>query len=152
MNNLYQVLDELRDYLITSEFTNMVTFGDISDVDLQKLTNFPLVHIILEDVVIEENYMDFSLNIIACDIIDSSKELPPSDSFLGNDNLQDILNAQLSVITNAVNYFRRNDYSQSNFITLTESVRATPFLDRFENILAGWEASVSLRSVMQDKC
>lgn len=152
MDNLYQILDELREFAIQSDFTNKVTFGDISDVDLKKTTNFPLVHIILNEVVIDENFIDFSLDIIACDILDQSKEDKPTDSFLGNDNLQDILNAQLKVITDVTNFFRRNDFANSRFVTLEDTVRATPFLDRFENILAGWESTITLKSAMQDRC
>ena len=33
-----------------------------------------------------------------------------------------------------------------------ETVTATPFLDKFENQMAGWESSITLRSAMQDKC
>lgn len=151
MNNLYQVLDELRENLLLSDFTNEVTFGEISDVDLKKLTNFPLVHLVVSSATIQENAIDFELNIIACDIVDKSKE-SPEDSFLGNDNLQDILATQLKVITDITNFFRRNDFSASRYITLDGDVSANPFLERFENQLAGWEATITLRSVMQDQC
>ena len=151
MNNLYQILDNLRAFLLLNDFTNMVTFGEVSDVDLNKLTNFPLVHITIDRVTIEENYTDFSLSVIACDIVDVSKELP-SDVFLGNNNVQDILNSQLNVITSVSNYFRRGDLRDNDFIIVNEAVTATPFLDRFENQLAGWESDIILRSAMQDKC
>jgi len=151
MNNLYQILDELRSFLLLSDFTNMVTFGEISAVDLQKTTNFSLVHISIDSVDVEENFIDFNLTLVACDIVDVSKD-ETVDIFLGNNNLQDILNAQLSVITTASNYFRRADLVTNNFIMITDVVSATPFLDNLENQLAGWEASVTLRSAMQDKC
>jgi len=150
MNNLYKILDELRTFLLLSDFTNTVTFGEISDVDLDKLTNFPLVHLVIREAIIDENTINFTIDVIAADIVDVSKELP-EDKFLGNDNLQDILNAQLKVITDATNFFRRNDYKAKG-ITITDTVRATPFLERFSNQLAGWEASISLKTVMQDKC
>lgn len=151
MNNLYEVLDELRAFLLTSQFTNTVTFGEVTDVDLEKLTNFPLVHINIEDVTINERFIDFNLNLVACDIVDVNKEYP-DDKFLGNTNLQDILNAQLKVITDAYNFFKHGDLIDNKFVMMTETISATPFLDKFENQLAGWEASVVLRSAMQDKC
>ena len=150
MNNFYKILDQLREFLLLSDFTNTVTFGEISDVDLDKLTNFPLVHLVIREAVIDENTIEFVLDVIAADIVDVSKELP-EDKFLGNNNLQDILNTQLKVITDATNFFRRNDYYSSG-ITITDTVRATPFLERFNNQLAGWEASMPLKTLMQDKC
>lgn len=151
MNNLYQVLDELRQFLLLSDFTNTVSFGEVTEVDLAKKTNFPLVHLTIQDVTIDEMYIDFRLNMIACDIVDVSKE-DASDIFLGNDNVQDILNAQLKVITDAFNFFNRGDLRENKFVMVGESVNATPFLDRLENQLAGWEATITLRSAMQDKC
>jgi hypothetical protein len=151
MNNLYQILDELRTLLLLSDFTNTVTFGEVSELDLNKLTNFPLVHLNIDNVTIDDLYIDFTLNLIACDVVDVSKE-EKADMFLGNDNVQDILNAQLNVITDASNFFRNGDLRTNKFIMTNGSVTATPFLDKFENQLAGWEASITLRSAMQDKC
>ena len=152
MNNLYQVLDGLREFLILSDFTNTVTFGEFSDVDLDKKTNFPLVHMVIRDAIIEESYIEFNIDMMACDIVDVSKEDYPDDRFLGNTNLQDILATQLKVITDAVNFFRRNDLVDNNYITLVDSIQATPFLERFENQLAGWETTITLRSILQSTC
>ena len=151
MNNLYQILDELRTLLLLSDFTNTVTFGEVSDVDLNKLTNFPLVHLNVDNVTIDDLHIDFTLNMIACDVVDISKE-EVSDLFLGNNNVQDILSTQLKVITYASNFFRNGDLRTNNFVMTNGTVTATPFLDKFENQLAGWEASITLRSAMQDKC
>ena len=74
MNNLYQVLDELREFMLLSDFTNTVTFGEVSGADLAKKTNFPLAHLNIDSVSIDENYIDFTLNVIACDIVDVNKE------------------------------------------------------------------------------
>ena len=150
MNNFYAILDELREYLILSSFTNKVTFGEVEQVDLDKKTNFPLVHLNIEDALIDENYIDFTVNIIAADILDISKE-QVADQFLGSNNLQDVLNSQLKVLTDVNNFFRRNDYRESG-ITIVDSSRVTPFLDKFNNELAGWEGTITLRSLMQDKC
>ena len=151
MNNLYQILDDLRELLLASPFTNEVTFGQIDEVDLNKKTNFPLVHLNIEDVVINETTIDFNLNLIACDILDVNKEIA-ADKFLGNNNMQDILNTQLSVVTDVSNFFRRGDLRDNNFMFTEESVLATPFLDDYENQLAGWESTITIRTRMQDKC
>ena len=133
MNNFYKILDELREYLILSSFTNKVTFGEVEQVDLDKKTNFPLVHLNIEDALIDENYIDFTVNIIAADILDISKE-QVADQFLGSNNLQDVLNSQLKVLTDVNNFFRRNDYRESG-ITIVDSSRVTPFLDKFRWVI-----------------
>ena len=59
------------------------------------------------------------------------------------DNLQDIWNTQLQVCNRLVEQLRRGTAFSSNF-QLTDSVNATPFQDRFENLLAGWAIDIAI--------
>ena len=52
--NFYELIDLLKQLIEENSFTNKITFGDISDIDLNKDTNLPLLHIMLEAPVIEE--------------------------------------------------------------------------------------------------
>jgi hypothetical protein len=47
MTPYFNVIDTLTTALKAEPFTNTVTFGDLDDVDLKKLTIFPLAHIIV---------------------------------------------------------------------------------------------------------
>ena len=47
MTGFYKLLDTLKAELISSPFVNTVTYGDISDVDLNKQNIFPLSHFIV---------------------------------------------------------------------------------------------------------
>ena len=142
MNNFYNLIDTIKQLLSTSEFNNKVTFGDITDVDLGKLTSFPLIHMIIDEATIEERTIDFTLRIVAADVMDVNKDYLADNEYYGNNNMQDILNTQLSVITRLINQLRRLDLVDNNYLRVEGGVTATPFLDRFENELAGWEATV----------
>lgn len=142
MNNFYNLIDTIKQLLSTSEFNNKVTFGDITDVDLGKLTNFPLIHMIIDEATINERTIDFTLRIVAADVMDVNKDYLADNEYYGNNNMQDILNTQLSVITRLINQLRRLDLVDNNYLRVDGGVTATPFLDRFENELAGWEATV----------
>ena len=142
MNNFYNLIDTIKQLLSSSEFNNKVTFGDITEVDLGKLTNFPLVHMIIDEAVINERTIDYTLRIIAADIVDLLKEDVPNNDYYGNNNMQDILNTQMSVLTRLINQLRRLDLVDNNYLRVEGGVTATPFLDRFENELAGWEATM----------
>ena len=108
MNNFYNLIDTIKQLLSSSEFNNKVTFGDITEVDLGKLTNFPLVHMIIDEAVINERTIDYTLRIIAADIVDLiKKDLVSDDEYYGNNNMQDILNTQMSVLTRLINQIRR---------------------------------------------
>ena len=142
MNNFYNLIDTIKQLLSSSEFNNKVTFGDITEVDLGKLTNFPLVHMIIDEAVINERTIDYTLRIIAADIVDLLKEDIPNNDYYGNNNMQDILNTQMGVLTRLINQLRRLDLVDNNYLRVEGGVTATPFLDRFENELAGWEATM----------
>lgn len=60
--------------------------------------------------------------------------------------MQDILNTQFFVLNKLVAQLKRLDLTSSNFLRIQDSVSATPFRDRFENELAGWETELTIVS------
>jgi len=46
----YVITDLIENLLIADEYINTVTYGDISDVDLNKQTIFPLGHLIVNNI------------------------------------------------------------------------------------------------------
>jgi hypothetical protein len=147
MNNFYNLIDTIKSTVEASPFNNKVTFGDITDIDTNKLSAFPLSHIIVDSVDINDRTLDFTVTVVCMDVVDVNKNEGFDDDFYGNDNVQDILNTQLSVITTLIGLLKRLDLNNTNFLRVTQAVNATPFLDRFENELAGWEASMVISTV-----
>lgn len=143
--NFYELIDLLKELIEENSFTNKITFGDISDVDLNKDTTFPLLHIMLEEAVIQEKTIDYRLNIIAADVVDIIDQDLGVEDFYGNDNTQDILNTQLTVVTELINALRKLDLVANNYSRIEDAATATPFRDRFENEIAGWETSITLK-------
>lgn len=136
MVGFYSVIDNLKTELIASPFVNTVTEGSIFEVDLNKQTIFPLSHIMVNNVNIEQNVMRFNISVIAMDIVDISKS-ETTDVFKGNDNEQDVLNAQLAVCQRLAASLFNGDLSDTNY-QLDGVPSCEPFTERFENLLAGW--------------
>jgi len=143
MRQVYTVLDKLKTKLRENGITNTVTFGDILEVDLDKTTIYPLSHISLGDVVFSSNIITATIQVFCLDIVDKTKELTDEDLFYGNDNLQDVLNTQLQVVNDIQQELRRGSLFDNN-LQLTTDITASPFLDNFENQLAGWAATISI--------
>lgn len=143
MRQVYTVLDKLKTKLRENGITNTVTFGDILEVDLDKTTIYPLSHISLGDVVFSSNIITATIQVFCLDIVDKTKELTDEDLFYGNDNLQDVLNTQLQVVNDIQQELRRGSLFNDN-LQLTTDITASPFLDNFENQLAGWAATISI--------
>tara|TARA_R110002012_G_scaffold318965_1_gene538287 strand:+ start:844 stop:1332 length:489 start_codon:yes stop_codon:yes gene_type:complete len=143
-NNVYQILDDMKEFLRQGDFTNTVSFGDISEVDLDKTTIFPLAHLNIDNAIITEQTIKFDLNLLCMDILDENNlAVDEHDYFYGNDNLQDILNNQLSVLQRLHANLTRGALRDS-LLTTEEELSANPFKDRFVNVLAGWQSTITL--------
>jgi len=136
MNGYYYVVNTLKDYLKSNDFINTVSIGDIFAVDLNKQTIFPLAHIIVNNAQLSETTTSLNLSILFMDIVDESKS-EITDIWEGNDNEQDVLNTQLALASKLTADLVRG-YLYSNLIQVTGEPNAEPFVDRFENKIAGW--------------
>lgn len=142
MNGFYRILDIIKDTLQADPNCNTITYGDITQVDLEKQTIFPLSHIIVNSVTSGENTLTFNLSVLSMDIVDFRKEFRSTD-FQGNDNEQDILNTQLSVLNKLIQKLRIGNLYQDKYQVLGD-VTLEPFRDRFENQIAGWTATMDV--------
>ena len=135
----YLITETIKDQLLADVNVNTVTTGDITKVDLNKQTIFPLSHIIINKSILEEQVIRFNVSVLAMDVVDVSKE-PVTDLFRGNDNEQDILNTQLAVLNKLTQVLSRGTLFQDKY-QLDGTITCEPFYDRFENELAGWTAT-----------
>ena len=142
MNGFYRVLDTIKDTLQADTNCNTVTYGDITQIDLSKQTIFPLSHIIVNSATSGENIMTFNLSILAMDIVDVSKD-EVTDIFIGNDNEQDVLNTQLTVLNKVIQKLRIGSLYSDKY-QVQGDVSLEPFRDRFENQIAGWTATMDI--------
>ena len=139
MTGFYNVTKKIKDALNAEPFVNTVSYGSLDDVDLNKQTIFPLSHIIVNNCNVASNTMTFNISKLAMDIVDESKD-EVTDIFVGNDNEQDVLNTQLEVINRVVSILQRGDL-YTDLFQVDGAVGCEPFVDRFENKLAGWVAT-----------
>ena len=142
VRGFYQLTETIKDELLGDENINTVTTGDITDVNLNKQDIFPLGHIIINNVVDEEQVLRFNITILACDIVDQSKS-ETVDRFKGNNDVQDILNTQLAVLNRLIQRLRMGTL-YTDMYQLDGSPSLEPFYDRFENQLAGWSATMDI--------
>jgi hypothetical protein len=138
----YKLTEVIKEELLKDKNINTVTTGDITDINLYKQDIFPIGHIIVNNVTDQENVLMFSLSILACDVVNQSKELT-YDRFTGNNNLQDILNTQLAVLNRLIQRLRKGTLYTEQY-QLEGSPTLQPFYDRFDNQLAGWTADINV--------
>lgn len=136
----FRVINKLKEIIEAEPLVTTVTEGGIDDVDLSKQTLFPLCHLIVNNCTISDNTLTFSVTLLAMDIVDfSSKET--TDDFRGNDNEQDVLNERLAVLNRVISLFKRANVGD---YIIEDDVTCEPFVERFENNLAGWSADIEI--------
>ena len=142
MRNFYLVLEKIKQFLESHSQVNVVTTGDIFDVDLNKQSIFPLSHIIVNSANLEGQVIRFNISVLAIDIVDETKENPKdqNEPFYGTNNAQDILNTQLAVCNALIKELEKGDLHFDKY-QLQGSPQCLPFQDRFENLLAGWNCT-----------
>jgi hypothetical protein len=74
MTGFYRVLELIKWHFDNDPLVNTTTEGDIFEVDLNKQTIFPLVHLMTNNVSFETNVVRYNLSLIAMDIVDISQE------------------------------------------------------------------------------
>ena len=139
MKGFYNLTKKLKEALDAEPFVNTVTFGSLDDIDLNKQTIFPLSHIIVNNTTIGTNTLTFNVSMLSMDIVDISKD-EITDIYVGNDNEQDVLNTQLALQARVLNILQRGDL-YTELYQIEGDVNCEPFVDRFENKLAGWAAT-----------
>jgi len=135
----YLITDTIKDHLINDINVNTVTLGDISEVDLNKQTIFPLSHIIINTATYEGNVWRMNISVMSMDVVDESKN-ETTDIFTQNNNEQDILNTQLAVLNKLLGVISRGTIYSDQY-QMDGTATCEPFVDRFENKLTGWAAT-----------
>ena len=143
IRGFYLVLTTIKEELLSNPSIKSCTFGDITDIDLQKQTIFPLAHIIIDGVTNSEKTLQFNFTVLTMEQIDTNNQYD-EDIFTGNTNTQDILNTQLAVSNRLVSRLRTGALSQTGY-ELVGDPTCEPFFDRFENILAGWATTFTVQ-------
>ena len=143
MKHVYDILDVLRDELRSHPAVNTVSYGDITDLDLDKTTMFPLSHLLIDSASYGERTVTFSIKILCADIVDYNQSESQFDEFYGNDNLHDVMNTQFQVINSLIMKLRRGDLFKSNY-QVTSTPSAEPFKESYGNVLAGWTTQVDI--------
>ena len=146
MRIYYRVTEALKNAL-ENEITKTVTLGDITEVDLNKRSIFPLAHIIVNSGTITERTMSLDVSILFMDLVDVSLDnaKDQTEPFYGANNLQDVHNTQLAAANLLAQSMLRGALWDDD-IKVEGTPTVEPFKDRFENTLAGWTLNFTLEA------
>lgn len=136
MNGYYSLLSQLKTHFDTDVLTNTVTQGNIFAVDLGKQTIFPLVHIMVNQITLNDNVLTANVTLLCMDNVSQRKEEAPNN-FENADNEIDVLNTTFLILNRAFEKLKHGTM-WDNMYKLRGAPTCEPFTERFENYLAGW--------------
>lgn len=140
--NYFDIIDKLKTHFDGDVLVNTVTQGSLFDIDINKMDIFPLVHLTVNTASLEGNVVRYNISILAMDIVDITKD-EDVNKFDGNDNELYVLNTQLQVLTRCYELLLRGDLWTDKF-QIDGNPTCEPFVDRFENKLAGWTMTTDI--------
>ena len=141
MSAFYNVLKKIEETLQSDNDVNTVSYGSTDELATNKSTIYALSHFFINNVTYNGNVLRVDLSVICMDIVDISKE--QDKSFVGNDNLHDVFNTQLAVVTRLLDMLRRGDLARDLY-QLDGSPVIEPFKERFEDGVAGWVVTLGV--------
>lgn len=146
MNQVYNILDELRDHFAAIDIVNTVSSGDYTELDKDKTTIFPIVHVDIQKVTFSERQtLVFDILVLCVDLVDQDWAEEGADEFYRGTNIHDVYNEQLLVLNSLIQSLRRGDLYDKR-LRLFSQPEATPFENRFDNMIAGWGAVVRIEA------
>ena len=153
--------------LRVGQFHNQIqstSVGDIWEVDLEKNTKFPLMHINPTSVVTGDSQLTYNFQIFVMDMVTEKSNwtenrgdlMPNGDNFtklvktLSNE--QDVFNETLQIVTDIIGVFRHsmlqslngvNDINEPIYFT-QDQFTIEPFQERFDNLCCGYVFQIGI--------
>jgi hypothetical protein len=120
--------------------------GFMDEVDINKLgaTDYVILYAEPGNATINTGVLTYTFTIYVLDMINDEVGDAPNKERLGR---IDTFSENLNILQDVINEFKQNLYSTSwvdDEVLLTLPITAEPFTARFNNLLTGWSASISL--------
>ena len=136
-NNLVYTFKKLGEY---HKQISTTTVGDIFDIDLEKNTKYPLMHINPVNVTTGRVGLTYNFQIFVMDLVDPGKE-----------NEQDVYNDVLQTCIDIISIFRNSKWQSQLALDIDAPVYFTegdytlePFTERFDQSVTGWVFQIGI--------
>jgi hypothetical protein len=120
--------------------------GFMDEVDINKLgaTDYVILYAEPGNATIDNGSLTYTFTIYVLDMINDAIGDAPNKERLGR---VDTFSENLSILQDVINEFKQSVVTASwvdSEVILQTPINAEPFIARFNNLLTGWSASISL--------
>jgi hypothetical protein len=138
------------------------TTGDIFDIDLEKNTLFPLLHINPVNVSTGQSQLTYNFQLFVMDAVGDRDNWTEANLQSANNlsNEQEVLSSCLQICVDIIGMFRHSKWQTADTYTPVASAPTVnvndpvyftegeftiePFTERFDNVLTGWVFSIGI--------
>jgi hypothetical protein len=146
MNGFYLTTQSLHK-VFTAKGFRVITLGDNYKLDIAKQTIFPYAHIVPGSSTKSGNTTTYDFEIFCLDLVDFNKDnlRDQLDNFFTTDNMQDVLNDIHNRLDAIIEQYERGAEFDLHIVSSVDDDKLfEPLIERFENVLTGWQLSISL--------
>lgn len=143
LRNFLNVHDVIESTLQNNDAINTVTYGDLNKVDIKKQTIFANAHFYINSFVVDNQTREYNMTLILSDLLDVNKDT-------GQDNEKYIHNTFVEVAANLFAKLGHGDLFEDGY-QLQGVSNGEPFIDRYQNVLAGVEWTFTIITKNQFK-
>ena len=142
----YNVLNYFKTIMRNHPSINHVTQGDVFSIDNYQFPSYPIANILIQDATFGSNVTDYRIQLIVADktkTLENESEGTSNDQtipFFGTDDVVDIHANTLSILNDLTSYTQKSIQGME----INGDITCEPFVDRFNNGLAGWSATFDL--------
>lgn len=122
--------------------------GFMDEVDINKLgaTDYVILYAEPGTAVIDKGVLTYNFTIYVLDMINEAVGDSPNNERLGR---VDTLSENLQIMQDVINEFHQNLHPDLSWVdsevVLNLPINAEPFTARFDNLLTGWSATISMQ-------
>ena len=149
-NNAINTLKELGAQHLQIATT---TTGDIYDIDLEKNTLFPLLHINPVNVSTGQSQLTYNFHLFVLYAVSLKENWTEANLQSANNlsNEQEVLSSCLQMCVDIIGIMRNSKWQSDGTLDIDDPVYFTdgefslePFTERFDNLLTGWVFSIGI--------
>ena len=143
--------DELLINALKAEGFNTVTFGDISEADLNKQRIYPLCHITLLNTILSNSIETISYSLHILDLVDVNNLNPREveNAFGLTSNIEDVFHGLSHRFNRAYHTWRTDT---TNTVEVSETVTLDAGFAELQNKLAGYTCTIDMTLPIAGKC
>ena len=142
----YNILNYFKTIMENHPIISAVSQGDIFDVDQDEFPDYPIGNVQILDATFNASSTDYTIQLIIADKVKNknNESVPRTNMqqipFYGTNDVVDIHANALGIINDLTSYTQRSVAA----FEINSEIVSEPFMDRFNNGLAGWVATFTL--------